>query len=432
MTTHVGGHRTTRASSTPSRSPFTVVDELNCHFDSPGEPNNVHMEAWLPGHLDGGRLRAAVTAMLAGQPKARGRRAAGGWSRRGYAWEFPDGAELDPVTVTNCRDDAELGLARSRFLATAPPLDHSPLFRLLLAAGPEHDSLVLNAHHAAFDGHSCLLLLRLIAQHYSGEAPSALPDGSPAPHQATRRSLPRPSLGRAVRIAPQRPAPAPGYGFSLLGWPGIPVPPRPADGSRATVNDLLIAALTDTITRWNADRRQKPGRIRITMPVDARPPGHGGDLGNLSRLCTITADGPRTPQAVARQTARAKQQPGPPVGPVLAAAVRTPLPVPVKRRLIRLAVRTAGRLECDTSLLSNLGLVAEPPRFGDLEPARMWFSTSAHMPRGLSVGAITVAGRLQLCFRYRYALLDDAAAGEFTAEFEAALSRLAEQQEAAQ
>ena len=55
-------------------------------------------------------------------------------------------------------------------------------------------------------------------------------------------------------------------------------------------------------------------------------------------------------------------------------------------------------------MLSNLGNVTEPPTFGTLTPTRMWFSTSAHMPRGLSVGAITVGGRLQLCFRYRNAL----------------------------
>jgi hypothetical protein len=55
----------------------------------------------------------------------------------------------------------------------------------------------------------------------------------------------------------------------------------------------------------------------------------------------------------------------------------------------------------------------------------MWFSTSAHMPRGLSVGAITVQGRLALCFRYRRALLDDAAAGEFVTAYAAALTTLA-------
>jgi NRPS condensation-like uncharacterized protein len=99
-----------------------------------------------------------------------------------------------------------------------------------------------------------------------------------------------------------------------------------------------------------------------------------------------------------------------------------PLPAAVKRRAVRLAVRTLGRRQCDTSLLSNLGNIADPPRFGSLVPERMWFSTTAHMPRGLSVGAITAGGRLQLCFRYRHALFDDDAARAFAALFAAALA----------
>jgi len=47
------------------------------------------------------------------------------------------------------------------------------------------------------------------------------------------------------------------------------------------------------------------------------------------------------------------------------------------------------------------------------------------MPRGLSVGAISVGGRLQLCFRYRKALLDDVAGRAFAAEYAAVLSALA-------
>jgi NRPS condensation-like uncharacterized protein len=172
------------------------------------------------------------------------------------------------------------------------------------------------------------------------------------------------------------------------------------------------------------------------VPADARPPGGGDALGNLSRLCTVTAGpagpaGPGTPggagllAAVAAQTREAKTHAGPLVSPALAALAKVPLPVTVKRRLVRLAVRRLGRLAADTSLLTNLGNITSPPRFGSLTPARMWFSTSAHMPRGLSVGAITVDGRLQLCFRYRRALLDDAAAGEFAAEYAAVLTSLA-------
>jgi NRPS condensation-like uncharacterized protein len=195
-----------------------------------------------------------------------------------------------------------------------------------------------------------------------------------------------------------------------------------------TVNDLLIAALIETITRWNTGRRRRPGRVQISMPMDTRPPGYADALGNLSRLCTITVDPSRAADltvAVAGQTRRAKSTPGPLVGQAQAAVAGTRLPAAVKRGLLRLALRSVGTIRCDTSLLSNLGNVTEPPAFGPLTPARMWFSTSAHMPRGLSVGAVTIGGRLSLCFRYRNALLDAASGRQFAAEYAAALSALA-------
>ncbi len=210
----------------------------------------------------------------------------------------------------------------------------------------------------------------------------------------------------------------------------MPSPARPGSEPGATVNDLLIAALIQTVAAWNTARRRWSGRVRITMPVDTRPSGQRDEVGNLSRLCTVTVDplaaAADLTAAVAGQTRQAKGQHGPEVGPVPAAVARTRLPAPVKGSLLRLATRSVGRVGCDTSLLSNLGNVADPPRFATLSPTRMWFSTSAHMPRGLSLGAITVDGRLQVCFRYRNALFDAAAARDFAAEYATALSALAE------
>ena len=460
MTTRTGSRTAVRHPPSADRRPFGVVDELNCYFDSPAEPNNVHVEIWLPGHLDPDQLRDAVTAMLADQPRAGARRTDRGWWRRGYAWEFPPQADVDPVSMARWRTEADLDVARARFLAAAPPLDRSPPFRLLLARGPGRDSLILNAHHAAFDGRSCLRLLHLIADRYGVGGPAepdrtdllrapAEPSGRPQPpgqpppdprppasqirrDHSPARQFRRP-VQRTARIASRhasgrRPRRASGYGFALLGWPGVPAVPPAGNEPRVTVNDVLIAALIQAILRWNASAHQRPGRVRITMPVDARPPGRGDELGNLSRLCTVTAD-PLSAAAlttvVAGQTRQAKRQPGPAVSPAQAAVAKTPLPTPVKRRIVRLAVRCLGRLDCDTSLLSNLGDITEAPRFGVLSPARMWFSTSAHMPRGLSVGAITVGGQLHLCFRYRHALFDAAAARDFAAEYAAALTALA-------
>jgi NRPS condensation-like uncharacterized protein len=433
------------------RRPFSVVDELNCYLDSAAEPNNVHLEVWLPGQLSPDRLRAAVADALAASPQARARRAAGAWWRSRYTWEFPAQADVDPVSVVGWQDQAGLDAARAEFLAATPGLDRSPLFRLLLARGPERDCLILNAHHAAFDGRSCLSLLSLVAEHYGGLTPppraadpACVAHPQPAPAAGPLPAAPGPArkrppasrlpLRRTARIASQHargprargalPRRRPGHGVSLLGWPDVPAAPQPG----VTVNDLLIAALIQAVAGWNTARRRWSGRIRITMPVDTRPSGQGDELGNLARLCTVAVDPGAAADltaAVAGQTALAKDQHGPAVGPVPAAVARARLAAPVKRWLLRLATRSLGRVGCDTSLLSNLGNVADPLRFGTLSPTRLWFSTSAHMPRGLSVGAASVDGRLQLCLRYRNALLDEAAARDFAAEYAAALSALA-------
>src|SRR5581483_9723326 len=80
-----------------ARVPFTLVDEIGCYFDSPAEPNNIQLEAWLPGRLDKRRLRAATAAVMAARPRARVRRAAHEPWDEAYAWVVPPRAERDPV-----------------------------------------------------------------------------------------------------------------------------------------------------------------------------------------------------------------------------------------------------------------------------------------------------------------------------------------------
>ena len=134
----IGGGKAVRTAEVDrhTRTPFGIVDELSCYYDGPGEPNNVHLEAWLPGHLDHRALREAVAATLGAQPRARARRAPGRPWRRRYTWEYPLRPDADPVSHTTWTDDADLARKRASFLATAPALDTSPPLRLLLAAGP--------------------------------------------------------------------------------------------------------------------------------------------------------------------------------------------------------------------------------------------------------------------------------------------------------
>jgi NRPS condensation-like uncharacterized protein len=151
------------------RTRFGIADELSCYYDAPAEPCNVHIEVRVPGHLDSRALRDATAAALAAQPRALVRRAPGAWWRR-YAWEVPGQPDCDPVTTAAWADEDELARVRARFLSAAPPLRSSPPLRILLAAGPGEDRVILNAHHAALDGLSSLELLRSVARHYPGGA----------------------------------------------------------------------------------------------------------------------------------------------------------------------------------------------------------------------------------------------------------------------
>ena len=425
---------------------FAVPDQLTCYYDRPAEPANVHLEVRVPGRLDATALRGSVQAILAAEPRVRARRARAGRWRRSYYWEFPPVPDADPVVVATHADQLELDAQRDAFLSQAPPLDVAPLLRLLLTSGPDGDCLILNAHHASFDGLSCLRLLRGMAEEYGRRPGQAAPGSLPAPDlgqpatdlapgalghaPVTPRIEPgkHSAIARIARIAPGHPGRGslPGYGTYLMSWDGLTAAAW-LRSAGASVNDLLIAALMLTIGDWNDGRggraADRDHLIRITMPMgDRAQAGRDGQWANLSRLTSVTARVRSLTEPcdllgeVARQTRYAKDHQGPQVDLASRALAVAPVPVAVKHVLLRSALRLAGPLFCDTSLVSNLGPI-EAPAFGAMTADRVWFSTSAHMPRGLSLGAVGAGGRLQLAFRYRRALFSGTDAADFAGRF---------------
>ncbi len=363
----------------------------------------------------------------------------------------------DPLQAVTYADQAGLDRQRDAFLSDSPALGVAPPLLFLLASGPGGDWLILNAHHACFDGLSCLRLLRQLAVEYgtrvantysaadtgpvataglaadvgpvaptdsasAGKTRAAAKIGPDVRQRPAKSRRPRAAI--IARIAPGRGGASalPGYGAHLLTWDGLAVTDslRPAG---ASLNDLLIVALMITIRDWNESRGARRDLIRITMPVGNMDQADAtGKWANLSRLTTITARVPACTQPaelirdVARQTGYAKQHPGPQVDLASRALVATPVPVAVKRMLLRAALRVAGPLFCDTSLVSNIGVIDEL-EFGTDQGAEVWFSTSAHLPRGLSLGAVTAGGRMRLAFRYRRSLFSTADAAEFAARY---------------
>jgi hypothetical protein len=78
--------------------------------------------------------------------------------------------------------------------------------------------------------------------------------------------------------------------------------------------------------------------------------------------------------------------------------------------------------------VSNLGVIEHPPGFGagagDVEHG--WFSAPTRMPCGVSVGAVTVGGRLHLSVRSRRPVLGNKGAAAFSALFLATLEEITE------
>ncbi|MGP4013116.1 condensation protein, partial [Streptomyces sp. 4N124] len=139
-------HRAEGPVRPPERIPFPVVDEIARHCLQEEEPETVHIEVHLPGHLDRDRLRSAFNEALHRHPRILMREAAGRWYRRRYEWELTADPDVEVVTFLPAGRDA-LREARTRALVEAPPLTASPPIRLEVVegAGPVEGSEATDA-----------------------------------------------------------------------------------------------------------------------------------------------------------------------------------------------------------------------------------------------------------------------------------------------
>ncbi len=428
--------------------PFNEADEAVHLLDSPSEAWSIHVEARFEGRLDDDRLRAAVAAALARHPMARARKLPWRWSDHQYEWQIEPVADLDPVRAVPCPDERTVDAVRAELESLCVPLVEAPPLRLRLVHGPDGDVLMLNANHAATDGYGALRLLQSVARAYTDRA-DPLPDldllaardlsaGLAAPDRTTklRRRLALLEKLRDLPAAPARVARVggtdrPGYFFRLVSLGAGETSALIDLDHPGTVNDVLVAALNLAVERWNGEHAARCRRVSVLVPVNLRPAAWRNEVvGNftlLTRLSTTAHQRATRRDALAAITSQTQRKKRTAMGTALVELLGSSplLPLWVKAALSPLIRLTGNRL-VDTAICSNLGRLDQNLWFGPEagEATAVHFTAPGRMPCGVSVGAVTVDGRLHLAFRYRHAQFDADAAARFTDRYLAELSAL--------
>ena len=433
-----------RAWTLEQRVPFSEVDAAVYLLDNEVEPWSIQLEARVTGRLDEDRLRPAVAEALARHPMARARKATSRLAERRFHWEITKAPDLDPVLVVECPDDDALAAARADLHSIAIPLVGSPPLRVRLVHHPDGDLVMLNVKHAAIDGFGAIRVLRSIARSYWG-----LPDPQPdleleatrdlreslAAEDASERARRLNMLADKLRDQLQPPArlavdggtEKPGYGFHH-----VSLSPEKTKALSAveggTVNDVLLAALHLALAAWNDEHAVPSKRIGVLVPVNLRPQEWWEEMAGNFSLNVRVATSPtqrESPEAVlgvmSDQSNRIKK------GGTGAALIEVlgglpSLPLWAKQSAAPVLAFSGSRL-VDTALLSNVGQLDEPPSFGPDagETTEMWFSAPARMPLGLSMGTVTLAGRMHVTYRYRHPQFDREAVRRFAERYEATL-----------
>lgn len=382
-------------------------------------PWSVQLEAGVTGTLDERRLRAALVEAL--------------------GLESRDPEILD---IVECPDDTTLSATRAQFQGLAVPPAWPPL-RARLARRQGGDILMLNLNHAVSDGFGALRVLGAIARTYAGRG-----DHCHRPDYLALRNLPVGPASAPVSGVRQRYRSAVERVRDLLSPPARLAPDQDGDQggdqdgfgfhhvtlspeltralSRPAVDgeDVLLAALHLAIAAWNADHQEPAHRIGVLSTANLRPREWPlQSVANLSVTARVsTSRRHRTSAAAAvkavhTQTERNQRSR---TGTALITALRrSGLLVLWAKQSVVVIQPITGNWRVDTAMLCTLDRLPSPQSFGGDAGAttNVWFSVPPRIPLGLSVGAVTVSGRLHLVVRYPYHLFSADAARRFSDGF---------------
>ncbi|MFT4125736.1 MAG: condensation domain-containing protein [Gordonia sp. (in: high G+C Gram-positive bacteria)] len=398
---------------------------------------SVHFEVRVAGRLDADTLTRAIRTAFAAHPLSRARLRPASLTTRTLTWQIADEPDHFALEVT----DEPADTVRARLQSIAPDLAASPPLLAALVREDGGDRLILNFHHAAFDGMSAVRFTTSIAQAYSGEpvqisgppveqardlralvGSHSIDDLMPRVKKVGKDMLNRRSI---ARIAPDGGArTGRDHLVSHLRFTAEEVAAisarRPA---KATLNDIAIAAHALTIVAWNAAHDAKAGdSVSVLMPVNLRAAEWSGHVvSNFASYLTIFVptdvdDLIRATEMVRDETTVVKDN-GAAGWIVDILEPGNKLPAALKRGLTSM-LPLVERQFVETTALSNLGRLT----IGDFGAAgavtEVWFSPPPLSPTvPIAVGVAGMGGELFVGFRGDRRALDQAALDRFAASY---------------
>jgi NRPS condensation-like uncharacterized protein len=438
-----------------TRFPFSVTDELFHHLESAEEPMGIQLDLRFSGRLDEQKVEAAAYEAMRRHPLASVRQHPIQPGSRHYEWELIERADEDPVLRVECADEDAVKAACDSFYGRRLLLENAPPFRILIAHHAEGDWLFLKMSHVVTDAAGAYRFLLSMMRIYAG-----VDDAQPADMDVIKsrqlgtelgaRSIPD-RLRRASRLLqylvgsvqlPTRIATHFGENKAGVAFVSHTFSAQETDAlgklrqGSATLNDVLVALVHLAIARWNQQRGEPAGRIRLMNVMNFRPiTWRQEGVGNFSLWVNVsTRENDRqnyaqTLAAVTGQTQKYKSDETAGLLVDLLNLVQV-LPGSMRKALTNLMPLT-GNFVVDTAVLNNLGRVPDIPdpagRAGRITAIR--FTPPTRMPMGVAVGVVTLRGELTLTFRYRRAQFDRFAAEAFRDNFLALLRELLAQSE---
>ena len=268
-------------------------------------------------------------------------------------------------------------------------ITREPPIKILLIRQPERSHLIFFVHHAGVDGIGFLIFFQSFVEFYEDsfyqrkKNPAGLPDfggiSRPTIPCQLKHFLPQylslynryGVLKNRERLAYQD---GEGGGTPMGKLLAIDreLPPEQFNALRATakehevtINDYLLASMFHTVTRWNRQRNEQPGRIYLNVPVNLRSP-EDRTIGNImsgfmvSLPSQLIDDKEETIRAVKdRRSLMMKNNIAPKMAEI--AWILKPLPLPLKNILYSYH----PEIYFPTLTMSNIGICNPNPSHQD-------------------------------------------------------------------